>query len=287
MQKQSIQSNVSRIVKKHRWIKSCKLFTLIELLIVIAIIAILAGMLLPALKRAREKARGVACANNIKQMTLGQAGYSSDYNDWILPSRVEPGASDDFYVSWWFSLLSGYKPANSPAWTSGYGTQYYGQKEIGKKSTFHCPSESIPFGEGSGKTAYTHYGTNFILSGRWNNSRTVNEAYYHKTTCIQNASAVKMFFDKNQLNMPFIKNRDAIGFRHGGGDPRTRITASSDTVLSANLAKGFSNIGYIDGHVSSDMTPSKYLMLDISQTYAAPFNTDEIKRLSTGFDPFR
>ena len=77
-------------------------FTLLELLIVIAIIAMLAAMLLPALKRAKESVHEIACINNLKQITCAFNMYIDDYNGWMPLGTV----SSQYPVggTWFYNL---------------------------------------------------------------------------------------------------------------------------------------------------------------------------------------
>ena len=75
-----------------------KIFTLIEMLVVLAIISVLMAILLPALSKAKKMASGVSCVNNLKQLGLGISSYAGDYNEY-LPSPNRDGWAGRNWVS--------------------------------------------------------------------------------------------------------------------------------------------------------------------------------------------
>jgi prepilin-type N-terminal cleavage/methylation domain-containing protein/prepilin-type processing-associated H-X9-DG protein len=115
----SIRSAVARGIKN---------FTLIELLVVIAIIAILAAMLLPALNQAREKAKGISCLSNCKQIYTAWLSYTNDYDGYMIASSFT-SSSYPCNALELFAYISGAK---------GY------DETVKATRIFACPSDTTP-----------------------------------------------------------------------------------------------------------------------------------------------
>jgi prepilin-type N-terminal cleavage/methylation domain-containing protein/prepilin-type processing-associated H-X9-DG protein len=153
-------------------------FTLIELLVVIAIIAILASMLLPALKNARNSALKSECMNNVKQLFMDFHNYTDTYDGYIIPTAYDTSGGSAVY---WNSILrdsdvEGVEKYSASVCWSKKGRQLY-----------HCPAEPVSDSSIRPSFAWADYGMNFythnwirVTSGKWIKQ---NQLKYPATKC--------------------------------------------------------------------------------------------------------
>lgn len=119
--------------------KSSTAFTLVELLVVVAIIALLIAILLPSLKKAREAARGVSCASNLRSAGVGMNYYLQDTNGWVTPTSQVAGAT-------WNGATVVYAVGNIDKWSSYIEITYFNGKtfidKVRPPRAWACPSSA-------------------------------------------------------------------------------------------------------------------------------------------------
>ncbi len=224
-------------------------FTIIELLVVIAIIAILASILMPALRKARESSKATACKSNLKQIHMGVSLYTNDHNDWLplgnLYYWIKPVAENlniEPDINWSNSRYAFWNTENIFVCPS---TDCPGTGEVWNPGVTY--DSSWPWSSSYGATmnkVYESQGT----SGKWggwqayyNNDKGGN--YYKKQQQVSDASVIlieKAYYKANWgMAIPEFYNRSSyVPYLNHQYGPSWRHNLTS-------------NFLFIDGHVES------------------------------------
>ena len=236
-------------------------FTLIELLVGIAIIAILAAVLLPALNSARERGRAASCINNLKQFGLAFDVYTD--------------ASDDFYPNypWGRNRVFTYSDGEI---RSAWSDAIMSTKSVGLEN-FVCPSmpllpDYLPYqASNSSPTAFSHYGYNKNYVGQESKNEDTTKGYSAKRSKIRYASMLYVLMDSFDANKDFPIRQvgsDCVWDYHvaagtGGGEGRGQ--PHSRHSKSVNILFG-------DGHVEAKQAAldNPYLQLTDTGSYNRP-----------------
>ena len=217
-------------------------FSLIELLVTIAILAILAGLLLPSLNMAREKARNIQCVSNIKQLGLFSGMYSSDNDDYIV---IAQGNNDDNQLtgSWVPRLWHYYRPGETPL------TNDEIQKRAKMKTVFNCPNYRP-----SSSSVYMVLGYGFNLNFHMKNpasNNTESGMDYKRTGFFKQPGKTMLLCDSDEaykvskssiaktVNAVFCAKAKGSGLESYIGQ---RIRHGEGSTL---------NTGFVDGHAAS------------------------------------
>jgi len=121
----------------------CRGFTLVELLVVIGIIAVLIGVLLPALNKARRQSKAAVCSNNMRQIAIAIINYANDNKGKLIIGEIDADPSNDCYRDGWgwaaelmhLKYLAAPNFFKNPAGTSASAAGEY----IAGTSVFRCP----------------------------------------------------------------------------------------------------------------------------------------------------